>query len=245
MELDECKERITANLQRDIGVSTASKEDLEQLVGPEELTALHKAVRLVGNPRKCLVKIHETMGELLAQLEELLDDMGSGDEKLIEGGEGLSGDPERDLALSGVVLYKGETVRCSNSEWVFRVRIVQKSVSHSYICFVIESCLNLRSVGDSSTIDCTTVKRTDLISHGFQMFTTTCDSSTFKWLQMLFLNILEITDSLPFLSRTDRSYQQRLAQPASGSVRDPSPIVRSCKGNGGYSRATGIWYDDW
>jgi len=118
MELDECKERITANLQRDIDINTASKEDLEQLVGLEEQTALHKAIRLVGNPRECLVTIHKTMGELLAQLEELLGDMGSGDEKLIEGGEGLSGDPERDLALSGVVLYKGETVSNTKSESV-------------------------------------------------------------------------------------------------------------------------------
>ena len=110
MELDECKERITANLQRDVEVSKASKEDLEQLVGPEELTAMHNAIRLVGNPRKTLFAIHETMGELLTQLDEMLGDMGSGDEKLIEGGEGLSGDPERDIALSGVVLYKGETV---------------------------------------------------------------------------------------------------------------------------------------
>ena len=112
MELDECKERITANLQRDIDVNKASKIDLEQIAGPEEFTALHKAIRLVGNPRKTLHSIHETMGELLVQLDEMLGDMGSGDEKLIEGGEGLSGDPERDLALSGVVLYKGETVGC-------------------------------------------------------------------------------------------------------------------------------------
>jgi len=110
MELDDCKERITANLQRDIDVDNASKEDLEQLVGPEELTALHRAIRRVKNPRKTLFAIHETMGELIAQLDEMLGAMGSGDEKLIEGGEGLKGDPDVDTALSGVVLYKGETV---------------------------------------------------------------------------------------------------------------------------------------
>lgn len=37
IELDECKEKITANLQRDIDVSVASEEDLEQLVGPKEM----------------------------------------------------------------------------------------------------------------------------------------------------------------------------------------------------------------
>ena len=35
MELDECKERITANLQRDIDVNTASKVDLEQIAGKD------------------------------------------------------------------------------------------------------------------------------------------------------------------------------------------------------------------
>jgi hypothetical protein len=37
LELDECKERITANLQRDIDVKDASEEDLEHLVGPPQM----------------------------------------------------------------------------------------------------------------------------------------------------------------------------------------------------------------
>jgi len=37
IELDECKEKITANLQRDIDVNAASEEELEQLVGPKEM----------------------------------------------------------------------------------------------------------------------------------------------------------------------------------------------------------------
>lgn len=36
-ELDECKENITKNLQRDVDVATASEEELEQLVGPKEM----------------------------------------------------------------------------------------------------------------------------------------------------------------------------------------------------------------
>lgn len=82
MELDECKENITANLQKDIDVENASIEEREQLVGPQELTSLHKALKAIGNPRKTLIKIHEIMGELIDQLEEMLGMMGSGDEKV-------------------------------------------------------------------------------------------------------------------------------------------------------------------
>ena len=99
MELDECKDRITANLQRAIDVATASEEVLEEIVGPEEFTSLRDALYQAGNPRKTLFTIHETMGELIAQLEEMLDEMGSGDERRIEGGEGLKGNTEDDVAL--------------------------------------------------------------------------------------------------------------------------------------------------
>jgi hypothetical protein len=37
LELDECKEKITKNMQRDIDISTASEADLERLVGPQEM----------------------------------------------------------------------------------------------------------------------------------------------------------------------------------------------------------------
>jgi len=119
MELDECKEKITANLQRDIDIAEASEEDLEQLVGPKELTSLRDALRRVGNPRRALQSIHQTMGELIGQLEEMLDEMGSGDEKRIEGGEGLRGEAEEDVALSGVKLYKGETLLELTERWRF------------------------------------------------------------------------------------------------------------------------------
>jgi inositol-hexakisphosphate/diphosphoinositol-pentakisphosphate 1-kinase len=119
MVLDEIKDKITANLQRDIDVSQASEEDLELLVGPKELLSLRRAIHQVGNPRKTLVKIHETMRELIEQLSEMLGDMGSGDEKRIEGGEGLKGDSDVDLALSGVKLYKGETLLELTERWRF------------------------------------------------------------------------------------------------------------------------------
>ena len=118
-ELDECKERITANLQKDIDVEKATPEELEELVGPQDLTSLHRALKEVGNPRKNLMKIHKTIGELIDQLEEMLGMMGSGDEKRIEGGEGLKGDNEDDVALSGVKLYKGETLLELTERWRF------------------------------------------------------------------------------------------------------------------------------
>jgi inositol-hexakisphosphate/diphosphoinositol-pentakisphosphate 1-kinase len=119
MELDECKEKITANLQRDIEIEQASEDDLCQLVGPKELSSLRSAIQEVGNPRKTLVKIHQIMGKLINQLEEMLGEMGSGDERRIEGGEGLRGQDEFDVALSGVKLYKGETLLELTERWRF------------------------------------------------------------------------------------------------------------------------------
>lgn len=119
MELDECKEKITANLQKNVDVNNAPPEVLEQLVGPQELTSLHKVLKDVGNPRKTLLRIHQTMGELIDQLEEMLGLMGSGDELRIEGGEGLKGEHEDDIQLSGVKLYKGETLLELCERWRF------------------------------------------------------------------------------------------------------------------------------
>ena len=59
------------------------------------------------------------MGELTAQLDEMLGELCSGDEKRIEDGEGLKGDPDVDFALSGVKLYKGETLLELTERWRF------------------------------------------------------------------------------------------------------------------------------
>jgi inositol hexakisphosphate/diphosphoinositol-pentakisphosphate kinase len=119
MELDECKEKITENMQRDIDVRTAKAADLEQLVGPAELSSLHAALAKLGNPRKMLFQIHQTMGLLISQLEEMLGSMGSGDETRIEGGEGLQNLTDDDVALSGIKLYKGETLLELTERWRF------------------------------------------------------------------------------------------------------------------------------
>lgn len=144
LELDECKEKISANLQRDIDISTANETDVEQLAGPKEMyvsmsarplsntvysltianfrhkrSSIRCALSAMGNPRKALEKIHKLMGELLSQLGEMLGAMGSGDETRIEGGEGLKGDACEDFALSGVKLYKGETLLELTERWRF------------------------------------------------------------------------------------------------------------------------------
>jgi hypothetical protein len=119
LELDECKVKITANLQRDIDYRETTEVDREQMVGPEILTSMREALAEVGNPRKALWEIHRTMGSLIEQLEDMLGLMGSGDEKRIEGGEGLEGDAEDDVALSGVKLYKGETLLELTERWRF------------------------------------------------------------------------------------------------------------------------------
>jgi inositol-hexakisphosphate/diphosphoinositol-pentakisphosphate 1-kinase len=121
-ELDECKEKITANLQRNINVATAPDEDLELLVGPKELTSLRRALDEVGNPRDALFKIHKTMGELLAQLQEMWCGLTNGEQNCHrnnEQGEGVRGECESDLALSGVKLYKGETLLELTERWRF------------------------------------------------------------------------------------------------------------------------------
>jgi inositol-hexakisphosphate/diphosphoinositol-pentakisphosphate 1-kinase len=117
MELDECKEKVNYNLQRDIEFAETLPSVREELVGPSELSSLHDALEAVGNPRKCLYSIHKTIGELLTQLEEMLGLISSGDENQLDG-EGLKGDDEN-LALSGVKLYKGETLLELTERWRF------------------------------------------------------------------------------------------------------------------------------
>ena len=117
--IEVARQKMNTGDDVDIDIENATTEEREQLVGPSALTSLHKALEAIGNPRKTLVKIHELMAELIDQLEEMLGMMGSGDEKRIEGGEGLKGDNEDDVALSGVKLYKGETLLELTERWRF------------------------------------------------------------------------------------------------------------------------------
>lgn len=119
VELDECKERITANLQRDIDWRSMTEDDRTQMVGPDILHSMRDALAEVGNPRATLMEIYRCMGSLIEQLEEMLGLIGSNDEQRIEGGEGLKGLDEDDVALSGVKLYKGETLLELTERWKF------------------------------------------------------------------------------------------------------------------------------
>jgi len=116
-ELEEYKVRINENLQKDLDFSNTTTEEHEQIVGPTSLVSMHKALKEVGNPRKTLFKIREVIGELLEKLDEMLGLITSGDENKIEGGEGLKGESELDEALSGIKLYKGETLLELTERW--------------------------------------------------------------------------------------------------------------------------------
>ena len=103
MELDDCKEKINSNLQKDIDLTTAEESVMEEIAGPPDFTSLRAALKRIGNPRKMLRKIHDLMAKLLSQLEDMLDQLGSGDERRIEGGEGLKGKTDDDVALRCVI----------------------------------------------------------------------------------------------------------------------------------------------
>ena len=116
-ELEACKIEVNKQLQKDFDFDKANPEMIEAVVGPSILTSLHKALESVGNPRKTLFAIRDTIGTLLEQLDEMLGRITSDMENKIEGGEGLKCDEEIDEALSGIKLYKGETLRELTERW--------------------------------------------------------------------------------------------------------------------------------
>ena len=108
MELDVCKKKVNKQLQVNFDYLSASAKEREDVVGPRELTSVHQALKRVGNPRKTLFSIRDVIGELLQQLDAMLEVMpGNVEEGGYEGGEGLLGGSEGDEALSGIKLYKG------------------------------------------------------------------------------------------------------------------------------------------
>ena len=116
-DLERCKEKINANMQRDIDYDEMTEEERESLVGPERLLSLHRALKEVGNPRKTLIAIHSTIGQLVDQLDDMLGELLSGDEEINEGGAGLKGKEGQEGALSGIKLYKGETLLELTERW--------------------------------------------------------------------------------------------------------------------------------
>jgi len=89
----------------------------EAFIGPVCLHSLNHAFDKLNNPRKTLFRIHNLIGELTSQLDEMLGVMASEDEDIIEDGEGRRGTGEE--ALSGIKLYKGETLVELTERWKF------------------------------------------------------------------------------------------------------------------------------
>ena len=116
-ELEACKLEVNKNLQKDFNVADASDEMIEAAVGPKTLTSMTKALSEVNNPRKTLFEIRNTIGRLLGQLDDMLGLMSSDFENKNEGGEGLKGGEDDDEALSGIKLYKGETLLELTERW--------------------------------------------------------------------------------------------------------------------------------
>ena len=91
-------------MQKSFNVANATEEQLEAAVGPKELVSMRNALIAVGNPQNKLFAIHNKIGELLVQLDEMLGIMASDVEVKHEGGEGLKGgEDEEDEALCGYV----------------------------------------------------------------------------------------------------------------------------------------------
>lgn len=116
-ELETCKEEINKHLQKDFDVSKATSREVEAAVGPKEMISIERALRKVQNPRKALFAIRDTIAALIDQLDEMLGLMSSDVENKFEGGEGLLGDEDDDEALSGIKLYKGETLLELTERW--------------------------------------------------------------------------------------------------------------------------------
>jgi inositol hexakisphosphate/diphosphoinositol-pentakisphosphate kinase len=121
LELDECKEKISMNLQEDIDWREMTEADRVRLVGPPNITSMRDALARVGNPRKTLQNIYETMGTLIKELEDMQNgSMRCVEENSSEDGEISHRDSEdADAQLSGVKLYKGETLLELTERWRF------------------------------------------------------------------------------------------------------------------------------
>lgn len=103
-ELEACKLEVNEQMQKSFNVANATEEQLEAAVGPKELVSMRNALIAVGNPQNKLFAIHNKIGELLVQLDDMLGIMASDVEVKHEGGEGLKGgEDEEDEALCGYV----------------------------------------------------------------------------------------------------------------------------------------------
>jgi inositol hexakisphosphate/diphosphoinositol-pentakisphosphate kinase len=116
-ELEACKKEVNRKLQQDFDINRSDRNRMEEIVGPRELTSLYVALRKVGNPRKTLFAMRDAIGDLLCQLDEMIGHMTSDMENKHEDGEGLVNDEDGTEALSGIKLYKGETLLELTERW--------------------------------------------------------------------------------------------------------------------------------
>ncbi|GMH48361.1 hypothetical protein TL16_g00275 [Triparma laevis f. inornata] len=118
--LEACKEKLHKQLQLDYDFDKAKVGEcdvLEQMGVVSESSSMYEALKNLRNPRTCLFSIHKTIGELLEQLDDMLGLQGSGAEEQNEEGEGLKAGRREDEALSGIKLYKGETLLELTERW--------------------------------------------------------------------------------------------------------------------------------
>ena len=116
--LEKCKETIHEKLQADIDFSTLEIGDprLTEVGVVSKDSSLLEALKELKSPRKRLFEIHGCIGELLSQLDDMLCLQGSEAED-VNDGEGLKAVAKEDEGLSGIKLYKGETLLELTERW--------------------------------------------------------------------------------------------------------------------------------
>jgi len=117
--LEKCKTQISTTLQadKDFSCFPATHASFREVGVTSSKSAIYSALQEIKNPRNTLFSIWKTMGTLVQQLDEMLGVQGSGDEEANDGSEGLKSKGAEDEALSGIQLYKGETLLELTERW--------------------------------------------------------------------------------------------------------------------------------
>lgn len=115
-ELEACKLKVNHKLQEDYEYKSTTIQEHESILGPSHLTSLHKALKAINNPRTTLFSIRQTIAELLGQLDDMLGLMANDKGSRSEGENDKVG-REGNETLSGIKLYKGETLLELTERW--------------------------------------------------------------------------------------------------------------------------------
>ena len=116
--LETCKSTIHKQLQVDVDFDDIGVDDgvMREMGVVSQSSSMYTALKELGNPRSRLFEIHKGIGELISQLDDMLGLFGSAEEHNEEG-EGLKAHLKEDEALSGIKLYKGETLVELTERW--------------------------------------------------------------------------------------------------------------------------------